>query len=173
MRALFTPLCALQLAFAPVAFADSGTGAIVGGVTGAILGNQLANGRDRGAATLFGGMAGAALGAAIGNDDGRPVRYSTRGARAYRSTYGSPRTYSRVGYPPRWPFSPPGLWGPRYRYDFGFEQRPMRRPAQSTMPIVTYRGAPPVLEPEASSGGYARGFSRTEIFGTPYGYPAR
>jgi uncharacterized protein YcfJ len=41
-------------------------GAILGGVAGAILGNQIGSGSGRGAATVLGGAAGAAVGSQVG-----------------------------------------------------------------------------------------------------------
>jgi uncharacterized protein YcfJ len=64
-------------------------GAIIGGVAGAILGNQIGSGSGRDAATVLGGAAGAAVGSQVG-------RTTTATDALYRVTLQTEQGVTRV-----------------------------------------------------------------------------
>jgi outer membrane lipoprotein SlyB len=73
----------------------SGLGVVAGGVTGAILGNQIGNGNGRTAATLLG----AAGGAYVGNEIEKNTKTTTRYAITVRMSDGSYRIFHRSTLP--------------------------------------------------------------------------
>lgn len=73
----------------------SGLGVVAGGVTGAILGNQIGNGNGRAAATLLG----AAGGAYVGNEIEKNTKTTTRYSVTVRMSDGSYRIFHRSTLP--------------------------------------------------------------------------
>jgi hypothetical protein len=90
----------------------TGTGAVIGGLLGALVGSGLSGRHDQGAGALVGGLAGAAGGAAIGSttanetSPGCPPGFVVRGdapAFAYQA-YGTPYYYAAPGWYQPWVF---------------------------------------------------------------------
>lgn len=91
---------------------NAGTGAVIGGLLGALVGSGAAGWRDRGTGALVGGIAGAAGGAAIGSasegqtSPGCPPGFVVRsGAPAfYYEGYGNPYYYAAPDWYRPWVF---------------------------------------------------------------------
>jgi hypothetical protein len=88
---------------------NTASGAVIGGLFGALLGSSIAGRHDRGAGALMGGIAGAAGGAAVGNaqdnatSPGCPPGYVMRG--------GAP-TFAYDGYNTGYTYAAPGWYRP-------------------------------------------------------------
>ena len=99
---------------------NTGAGAVIGGLFGALLGSSVAGRHDRGDGALVGGLAGAAGGAVVGSassnatSPGCPPGYVVRGgapAFAYEG-YGDPYLYAAPGWYQPW-FFIGGRWNYR------------------------------------------------------------
>lgn len=88
---------------------DTGTGAVIGGLLGALIGSGVSGRGDHGTGALVGGIAGAAGGAAIGSANanatspGCPPGYVVR-ASAPAFYYGGDYTYAAPGWYQPWYF---------------------------------------------------------------------
>jgi hypothetical protein len=86
------------------------TGAVVGGLAGALLGSQLAGHHNQGQGALIGGVAGAVIGGAVGRSSAKCDGY-----------YGYNQPYSNAGYYAAPPYN--GYDTGQYGYGRGYAPR--------------------------------------------------